>query len=103
MLRRFSSRTPSFGVFVEHECPRCHREVELPLGEICRECNRALDRKAGRVGRWVAAMSTLAMALYVWLRVADDPTAKMVGIMGIVAWYVLTYLVTKRVVREYLR
>ncbi len=103
MLRQWNSRTPSFGVFVEHECPRCHREVELPLGEICRDCGNAIERRVGRISRWVAGVSTLAMALYVWLRMPPDATARTVGVMGIVAWYVLTFLVAKRVIRELAR
>lgn len=100
MLRQWNSRTPSFGVFVEHECPRCHREVELPLGEICGACRKTIDRRAARVGRWVAAMSAVAMAIYVWLRSPPDQTGRMVGIVGIVASYILTYLVATRVTRE---
>jgi hypothetical protein len=43
------------------------------------------------------------MALYVWLRMPPDATARTVGVMGIVAWYVLTFLVAKRVIRELAR
>ena len=77
--------------------------MELPLGEMCGECRRAIDRRSSRIGRWVAGVSTVAMALYVWLNMPDDATARTVGIIAVVAWYVLTFLVAKRVVREYLR
>ncbi len=102
MLRQWNSRTPSFGVFVERECPRCHRPVELPLGEICESCRGDIRRRAQRLGRRIAGVTTIAMALYVWLRMPDDGTARAVGALGVVAWYVLTYLVVRRVAQEYL-
>lgn len=87
----------------EHECPRCHREVDLPLGEICLQCRREIEGRARRSARLVAAVTTLAVALYVLLRMPPDPTARLVGGMGIAIWYLLTNLVMRRVLRELLR
>lgn len=102
MLRRPSSRTPFFGVLLEHECPRCHREVELPLGELCVQCRRAIERRARRLARLIAAVTTLGIAVYVLVQVPPERTARLVGAMGIGIWYLLTNLVMRRVLRELL-
>ncbi len=103
MLRRSSSQTPLSGALIEHECPRCHQPVQLPLGELCAECRRDIERRAGRLGRLIAAVSTILIAIYVVVRMPADPTARLVGAMSIVVWYLLTFLVAKRVLREYLK
>ena len=103
MLRRSSSQTPLSGALIEHECPRCHKPVQLPLGELCGECRRDIERRAGRLGRLIAAVSTILIAIYVVVRMPADPTARLVGAMSIVIWYLLTFLVAKRVLREYLK
>jgi hypothetical protein len=95
--------SPFFGLLVEHECPRCHQPVELPLGEICGACRQSIERRAGRIGRLVAMVSTVAVAIYVVLRMPRDPTARVVGGVSIGLWYILTYLLVKRVLREYLK
>ena len=103
MLRRWNSPTPSFGALREHECPRCHRPVDLPLGEICAHCRREIDARATRVARLVAMLSTLALGIYVMVRVPRDPTARMASGGAVAAWYLLTYLLVRRVLREYLK
>ena len=70
------------------------------MGEICGVCGTAINRRAARVGRWVAAGCTLAMAISVWLRSPLGDAGRVVGIVGIAACYVLTYLVATRVTRE---
>lgn len=103
MLRRWSSQTPLSGALIEQECPRCHEPVQLPLGELCGECRGDIDRRAGRLGRLIAAISTALVAIYVVVRMPPDPTARMVGAGSIAIWYLLTFLVAKRVLREYLK
>ncbi len=103
MLQRPSSRTPFYGVLVERACPRCDRPVKLPIGQICSTCRVEIDRRAGRMARRVAAVTTVGMALYVYVRVPDDRTARLVGIMAVVIWYVLSNLVVKRALRELLK
>ena len=100
MRRQWNLRTPFAGVLVEHECPRCHREVELPFGALCDECLREIDRRASRVASWAAMGSTALLGLYVLLRVPPDPTARLVGAMSIAIWYILSRLVVKRAARE---
>ena len=102
MLRPPNSQKPFFGVLVEEECPRCHRQVELPLGELCRECRHDVARRAARVARVVAGVTTLGVALYVVLRMPPDPTSRMVGAMSVIAWYVLVNVVVRRVLTQHL-
>ncbi len=92
-----------FGDLRERECPRCHQPVDLPLGEICPTCQRAIQRRASRIARAVALLSTAAVGLYVLLRVPPDPTARLVSGAAVAIWYLLTNLVVRRVLREFLR
>ncbi len=103
MLRRTSSPTPFVGGWGERECPRCHRAVELPLGVLCSECIRQLELQARRLGRLIGGLSTVVMALYVWVRMPDNLTARTVGAIAIGVWYVLSYMVIKRVARQLLQ
>ena len=103
MLRQSSLGTPSFGGLVEHECPRCHRPVELPLGEICAACEGEIARRANRLARTVAMVSTAAVGVYVMWRVPPDPTARAVSGASVAVWYLLTYMIAKRIAREALR
>ena len=104
MLPLFNSRKPFATGLVEHECPRCHREVELPLGQLCRQCRAEIHRRAARIGNLVALISTGAVAVYVWANVAPgDQLGRNVGIAGIAVWFILSNMVTRRVARELIK
>ncbi len=103
MLRNLSSRPPLSGILVEHECPRCGAEVELPLGELCSECWQGIELRAKKISRIVAITSTLGWAAYVYVRMPDNSTARLVGLSSVVAWYIITGLVTKRIMREVIK
>ena len=103
MLRRWNSPTPLVAGLIEHECPRCHREVELPLGQLCNACRTQIERRAKKTARIVAALSTVAVGLYIFIPMPSDPRARAVGLVGIVVWYVLTGLVVRRVMRQWER
>jgi len=102
MLRQWNSRTPLFGDLREQECPRCRRPVDLPLGEICTPCQRDIRRRTARIARIVALLSTVIVGAYVLLRVPADPTARLVSGAAVAIWYLLTNLVVRRVLREFL-
>lgn len=102
MQRRRSSPTPFVGGLIEHECPRCHRPVQLPLGALCGECRQEIERRARRIARWVSAVSTVLLAIYVVVRWPPDPRGQLVAVLGIVVWYLLTNLVVRRAARELL-
>jgi hypothetical protein len=103
MLRGWNSPRPLVPGLVEHECPRCHREVKLPFGDICGQCRDEVEHRARRTGRLVAGVSTLAVAGYTLLRMPDNDQARLVGVVGVILWYVLTNLVVRRAMRQWLR
>ena len=70
---------------------------------LCRACRDEIDRKAARWGTIVALASTVALAVYISLRMPDDPTARRVGIMSVVVWFVISNVVVRRAVRELMR
>ena len=103
MLGPWNSQTPLNVGLIEHECPRCHREVELPLGQLCQSCRIAIERRARRTGRVVALLSSAAVGLYFFVPVPPDDRARLVGIMGVAMWYVLSNLAVRRVMRQWQR
>ena len=104
MLRRRNSPTPFAGVLVEHECPRCHRAVELPLGALCRSCLGEIERRAARWGNRVSLVSTIVLAAYLYFfRRPTDPTAQLVSVMAVAIWFGISNLVVRRAVREMTR
>lgn len=102
MLRPPNSRLPFFGVFTEDECPRCHRQIQLPLGEVCRECREDIALRAARIARLVAAGTTIMVAIYAMVVMPTDSMSRMVGAMSVVVWYILVNLVVRRVLNQYL-
>jgi hypothetical protein len=101
MLLRPSSLSPSFGGVRERECPRCHREVDLPLGDLCAACQREIDGRAARVARWVSLGTTAVFGLYATAVLPLDRTTRMVGAAATVAWYLIVRRVAQRVAREW--
>ena len=95
--------SPLLGTAIEHECPRCHKEVELPLGELCQDCKAAIKVRARKISRYVAMGTTVPFAIYVYFRLPEDPTLRLLGVSTVVAWYILTGLVTKRILLEALK
>jgi hypothetical protein len=85
---------------LEHECPRCHREVELPFGELCRPCRAELERRTSRIARRVALISTALLALYIFIRIPRERTATLVAAAAAAAWYLLSYQVARKIARE---
>ena len=103
MLRRWSSQTPLVTGLVEHECPRCHRPVELPLGQLCKTCLTNIDRRGRKAARLVATLSTLAVGLYIFIPVPTDERARIVGMVGVLIWYTLSNIVVRRVMSQWQR
>lgn len=90
-------------VLVEHECPRCHRDVELPLGALCPECVTEIEHRSSRFASLGAALSTVILAIYVTIRMPPDDTARLVGVMSVGIWFVISRMVFKRTAREWFR
>ncbi len=101
MLRPLSSQTPPFGGLRERECPRCHRDVDLPLGQICAQCWREANRKAARIARWVSLGTTIIFGAYVFVRVPQDQTVRTVSGGAVVMWFIVTRIMALRIAREW--
>jgi hypothetical protein len=85
----------------ERECPRCHREVDLPLGELCATCRGEVERRAARVARWVSLATTALFGIYATAVLPIDRTARMVGAAATVVWFLIVRRLAHRVAREW--
>jgi hypothetical protein len=103
MLRHWDSPTPFAGGLLEHECPRCHRAVELPFGQLCLACRAEIDRKAARWGALLAFVATLLVAVYVTLRMPPTPAARQIRLVAIVVVFLLVNVIVRRAVRELMK
>ena len=62
-----------------------------------------LERRASRIARLVAIGTTAVLALYVAWTLPVERTARLVGAASVLLWYVFTFLIVKRVAREWLK
>lgn len=92
-----------------HPCARCGEiTAGIALGEMCARCTKDVTRKASRIGRLVAIVTTLLVAGYVMLTLrglapAWQATARTVGAVAVVAWYLLTVRIVQRIALEWLK
>ena len=101
MLRPPTLRAP-WPVGPSHPCAKCGELVPgIEIGGICSDCWGKLVRRAARIARWVAMGTTLPLALYMTLTLPPQRTARLVGVVGVVTWYVLTSLIARRVALEW--
>lgn len=103
MLPRWNSRSPLATALRERECPRCHREVDLPLGALCQICVRAIQARSRRVARVVAAVSAAGLALYALTPPPATERERAIAIAAVLVWYVLSYVVVRRVMDQWVR
>jgi hypothetical protein len=103
MLRRTSSLSPSFGGLREQECPRCHRTVELPLGELCDGCRHEIARRATGLSRWVSLVTTLAFGVYVMVVLPPLQMPRLVGGAATLAWFLLVRRIVQQLAVEWFR
>jgi len=78
------------------------------LGELCPKCRKDVTRKASRIGRLVAIVTTVLLAGYLMLTLrgvapASQATARTVGAVAAVAWYLLTFRIVQRIALEWLK
>ncbi len=103
MLLRPSSPAP-WPVGPKHPCAGCGEFVAgIAIGGLCPGCARLVDRRAARIGRLVAIGTTLPLAAYVAGSLPAERTARLVGAASVLLWYVLTFLIAKRVALEWLK
>jgi hypothetical protein len=64
---------------------------------------RVLRQRASRIARLVAIGTTAVLALYFALTLPVERTARIVGAVTVLLWYVLTFLIAKRVALEWIK
>ena len=80
----------------------------IGLGELCPRCVQDVTRKASRIGRLAAIVTTLLLAGYLLVTLrsvgpAWQTTARTVGAAAAVAWYLLSYRIVQRIALEWLK
>ncbi len=105
MLRRPNSPAPWLsGLGPSHPCAKCGTDTAgIAIGGLCANCTRLLARRATKVARLVAIGTTVPLAVYVALALPVERTARLVGAASVLLWYVLTFLIAKRVTLEWIK
>jgi hypothetical protein len=62
-----------------------------------------LNRRATKIARLAAIGTTMPLAVYVAVALPVERTARLVGAASVLLWYVLTFLIAKRVTLEWLK
>jgi len=75
----------------------------LPVGGLCPDCLLRVRRRAGRVGRWAAMLTTFPLAIYVTLTLPPDRTSRILAAGVVLAWYALTFVIVKRTAWEWMK
>jgi hypothetical protein len=90
-------------------CARCGEQTAgLAPGDLCAPCTRELSKRASRIGRLVSIVTTILLAGYLILTLRSAPpgsqaTARTMGAVVAVAWYLLTFRIVQRVTFEWLK
>lgn len=105
MLLRPNSPAPWLsGLGPSHPCAKCGTDTAgIAIGGLCANCTRLLARRATKVARLVAIGTTVPLAVYVAMALPVERTARLVGAASVLLWYVLTFLIAKRVAWEWLK
>ena len=75
----------------------------LAVGGICSECWQAVQRRAACLSHWVAMGTTLPFAVYLMVTLPAERNARLMGLVAVLIWYILSSLITKRVAVEWLK
>jgi uncharacterized paraquat-inducible protein A len=104
LLRPISPVPWSSGLGPSHPCAKCGEiTAGIAIGGLCAKCARELDRRASRIARLVAMGTTAVLAVYVAWTLPVERTARLVAAAGVLLWYGLTFLIARRVAREWLK
>lgn len=94
---------------IAHLCARCGAPTQgMPVGGRCASCTRELERRAARLGRAGALVTTVLLAAYLALRLRSVAPAwigraRVVSAVAVVVWYWLTSRIVKRIALEWLK
>jgi hypothetical protein len=92
------------GLGPSHPCAKCGESTAgIAIGGLCANCTRLLNRRATKIARLVAIGTTIPLAVYVALALPVERTARLVGAVSVLLWYVLTFLIAKRVTLEWMK
>jgi hypothetical protein len=75
----------------------------LAVGGVCRDCWKVLTRRAGNIGRWVAMGTSLPLAVYLTAMLPAERSARLMGVVTVLVWYMLTSIIAKRVALEWMK
>jgi hypothetical protein len=99
MLQPWNLQSPLPSGLTEKHCPRCGRDVDLPLGALCRICRGEIDARARRFGLLAGVVVTIPVATTVFSDLPEDQTARTVAMVGVLVCFVLVNVIVRRVVR----
>ena len=85
----------------EKHCPRCDREVNLPLGALCRTCRAEIEARARKFGLLASLAVTIPVAFSAFSGLPDNQTSRTVAIAGVLVCFVLVNVIVRRIVREF--
>jgi hypothetical protein len=92
------------GLGPSHPCAKCGTDTPgIAIGGLCATCTRRLARQATKIARLVAIGTTIPVAVYVAFALPVERTARLVGAVSVLLWYVLTFLIAKRVTLEWIK
>jgi hypothetical protein len=74
----------------------------LGWGDLCADCHKERLGRASRLSQRISLPAALLMALWVFLRIPDDPTAKIYGGIAVLATYVIVRRIVQVLAMEYL-
>ncbi len=87
----------------EVPCARCGTRVAgLAWGELCRTCGAGRERRARQWASRISLLATLLAGLYVHWRLPPWPSARIYGIIVVLATYLIVRKVAHRVALELL-
>ena len=75
----------------------------IAVGGICSVCWETVVRRARRISRWVAIGTTLPLAVYMTVTLPAERTARLMGLVFVLIWFLLSSLIARRVAVEWLK
>jgi hypothetical protein len=88
----------------EVPCVRCQRRIRgLGWGELCPDCLAERKGRARRLASRISLAATVLMAAYVAFRLSGDPTARLYGVVAVLATYIIVRRIATAVAMEMLK
>ena len=95
---------PSLGGSPEVPCAKCGKRVpRIAWGDLCPDCRWERESRARKISSRAALAATVAMGVYVMLRVPPDSTARLVSVVAVLATYVIVRVIANRIAMEMIK